>query len=61
MQKSIMMTVVINQKNAKETSEKLKRNIRKKTEKGNLKKHFGKLKRDIDPLEYQLEMRKNED
>lgn len=56
-----MMTVVINQKNAKETSEKLKRNIRTKTEKGNLKKHFGKLKRDIDPLEYQLEMRKNED
>ena len=31
------------------------------TAKGNLSKHFGKLKRNIDGLEFQLEIRKNED
>ena len=33
----------------------------KSNSEGNLSKHFGKLKRNIDGLEYQLEIRKNED
>lgn len=56
------MTVLIDKNNAKKIadilSEKLKRQKKKK---GNLAKHFGKLKRNIDGLAYQTAMRENED
>lgn len=46
------------QKVAEMLSEKLKN--RKKKD-GNLAKHFGKLKRNIDGLKYQIAIRENED
>lgn len=56
-----MMTVVIDKKNAKKASKILTEKFRKDKKKGNLEKHFGQLKRDIDGLEYQTAMRENED
>ena len=35
--------------------------LNKDSKKGNIAKHFGKLKRNIDGLTYQTEQRKNED
>ncbi|MEO5912199.1 MAG: hypothetical protein ABIP95_15015 [Pelobium sp.] len=54
------MTIIIDKSNAKNTSKILKQKLNKKEKLGNLTKHFGKLKRNIDGLEYQMTARKNE-
>jgi hypothetical protein len=55
------MTIVINKSNFKNTSKILSEKLKKSEKKGNLSKHFGKLKRNIDGLEYQTSVRENED
>lgn len=54
------MTVVIDKSNSKKLSQILTDKLNKRGKKGNLSKHFGKLKRNIDGLKYQLQIRKNE-
>ena len=55
------MTVVIDKSNSKDTSKILKEKLKKSAKTGNLTKHFGKLKRNIDGLKYQISVRENED
>ncbi|WP_157499507.1 MULTISPECIES: hypothetical protein [Flavobacterium] len=56
------MVLIIKKKNTKkEIDSILEKKEKSASKKGNLSKHFGKLKRNIDGLEYQLETRKNED
>ncbi len=55
------MTVVIDKSNLKNTSKILSEKFKKSTKTGNLTKHFGKLKRNIDGIEYQISARENED
>jgi len=55
------MTVVINKSNSKNIEKILTSRIKKISKTGNLTSHFGKLKRNLDGLKYQLELRKNED
>ncbi|MCL6258686.1 hypothetical protein M3O96_06285 [Aquiflexum sp. TKW24L] len=55
------MTVVIDKNNLKQLSKILAEKLGKSKVPGNLSKHFGKLKRNLDGLEYQIEMRTNED
>lgn len=55
------MTIVIDKSNLKNTSKILNEKLKKTTKTGNLTKHFGKLKRNIDGLEYQSSIRENED
>ncbi|MBK0369334.1 hypothetical protein [Flavobacterium agrisoli] len=55
------MTVVIDQTNMKNTAKILSDKLKKSAKKGNLTKHFGKLKRNIDGLTYQISIRANED
>jgi len=55
------MTVVIDKSNLKNTSKILSEKLKKSSKTGNLTKHFGKLKRNIDGLEYQISSRENED
>ncbi len=55
------MTVKINKSNAKNISKILGRKLDKSGESGNLAKHFGALKRNIDGLEYQQAVRDHED
>ncbi|MDE1193412.1 MAG: hypothetical protein PW786_14895 [Arachidicoccus sp.] len=55
------MTVVIDKANAKNLSKILTEKLKKSSGKGNLSKHFGKLKRNIEGLNYQIQIRKNED
>jgi hypothetical protein len=55
------MTIKINKQKASKISEILAKKLQKKPEKGNLENHFGKLKRDLDGLTFQLEARKDED
>ena len=59
--KLVLMTIIINKSNFKNTSKILSDRLKKSTKKGNLSKHFGKLKRNIDGLEYQTSVRENED
>jgi hypothetical protein len=59
--KKIIMVLIIKKKESKKEIETLLEKREKSNSKGNLSKHFGKLKRNIDGLEYQLEIRKNED
>ena len=59
--KNRIMTIVINKSNLKNTSKILSEKLKKSEKKGNLSKHFGKLKRNIDGLEYQTSVRENED
>ena len=54
------MTVTIGKKNAKEVSKILSEKLRSPKKAGNIAKHFGKLKRNIDGLTYQQEVRENE-
>lgn len=55
------MVVVINKnKTAKEIKVILESKISKSNKEGNLAKHFGELKRNLDGLNYQIEIRKNE-
>ncbi|WP_185963947.1 hypothetical protein [Flavobacterium restrictum] len=55
------MVLIIKKKNAKKEIESFLEKKEKSVSKGNLSVHFGKLKRNLDGLEYQLEKRKNED
>lgn len=55
------MTVVINKSNSKNIQKFLVSRLEKSSKGGNLSKHYGKLKRNLDGLNYQLEIRKNED
>ncbi|WP_170039462.1 hypothetical protein [Polaribacter gangjinensis] len=55
------MTLVIDSSNPENISQLLKEKLKRKPKKGNISKHFGKLKRNIDGLNYQIEVRKNED
>jgi len=55
------MTLLIDKKDSQNLKKILLEKLNKTSRKGNLRKHFGKLKRDIDGLEYQLSIRKNED
>jgi hypothetical protein len=55
------MAVVIDKNNLKQLSKILAEKLGKGRKLGNLSKHFGKLKRNLDGLEYQIEIRKNED
>jgi hypothetical protein len=60
--KSFVKVLIIKKKNTKkEIDTLLEKKEKSDSKEGNLSKHFGKLKRDIDGLEYQLEIRKNED
>jgi hypothetical protein len=54
------MTLKLTKKNARNIAEILSSRLKKNRPVGNLSKHFGKLKRDIDGLEYQLSLRENE-
>lgn len=55
------MTLVIDKNNAKDTAKILSEKLKKIRKKGNLVNHFGKLKRNIDGLVYQNNVRENED
>ena len=55
------MVLIIKKKETKKEISLLLEKREKKISVGNLSKHFGKLKRNIDGVEYQLEIRKNED
>ena len=55
------MVLIIKKKSSKKEIDTLLEKKEKSTSNGNLFNHFGKLKRNIDGLEYQLEIRKNED
>ncbi len=55
------MTVIINKENPDKVADILAKKLNIKTPKGNLEKHFGKLKRKIDGLNYQILIRENED
>jgi hypothetical protein len=55
------MTLVIDKSNSKNVAKLLTDKLKKVQVKGNLAKHFGKLKRNIDGLHYQIQIRENED
>lgn len=55
------MTVLIDKSNSKNLSKILKEKLNKSNKKGNLARHFGKLKRNLDGLGYQISIRENED
>jgi hypothetical protein len=55
------MTIVIDGTDPKKVAKVIERKFREKKSKGNLAKHFGKLKRNIDGLKYQIAVRENED
>jgi hypothetical protein len=55
------MTLIIDKSNSKEVSEILSKKLKKGEKEGNLRNHFGKLKRNIDGMSYQITMREKED
>jgi hypothetical protein len=55
------MTIIIDKSNSMNADKILKEKLNKTAKSGNLKKHYGKLKRNLDGLEYQLATRENED
>ncbi len=55
------MTVLIDKSNVKDTPKILSEKFKKAVKIGNLSKHFGKMKRNIDGLTYQIIARENED
>jgi hypothetical protein len=55
------MTVLIDKTNVRNTSKILKEKLLKSPKTGNLAKHFGKLKRKIAGVAYQMSVRENED
>lgn len=55
------MTVKIDKKDSKNLKKILNEKLKKTPKKGNLSKHFGKIKRNLDGLEYQNSIRENED
>ncbi len=54
------MTLIIDSSNSNEIDKILTEKFKKTPVKGNLSKHFGKLKRNIDGLEYQKNIREVE-
>ena len=54
------MTIIIDKNNSKNTSSILKEKLNMTIKPGNLKKHYGELKRNLDGLTYQLANRENE-
>jgi len=54
------MTIIIGKNNSKDISKILEKKLESSKKEGNLAKHFGKLKRKIDGLTYQIELRENE-
>lgn len=54
------MNVVVDQSSSEELAKLLKDKLKKSPKKGNIVKHFGKLKRNIDGLKYQLAARSEE-
>ena len=54
------MTIVIDKFKPKKALKDLLPKINKNELNGNLSKHFGELKRNIDGLKYQIEVRSNE-
>jgi hypothetical protein len=54
------MTIIIGKNNSKDVSKILDKKLERSEKTGNLAKHFGKLKRKIDGLTYQSEVRENE-
>ncbi len=59
MHKFKKMTLIIDKNNSKNISKILNEKLGKRKKKGNIAKHFGKLKRKIDGLAYQQDVRKN--
>ena len=55
------MTLIIDKSNSKEVSKILSKKLKNGKREGNLKKHFGRLKRNIDGMSYQTTIRENED
>ena len=55
------MTITINKKNKDDLKKILKEKKDQIDQSGKLQKHFGKLKRKLDGLDYQTEIRENED
>jgi hypothetical protein len=51
------MSIVVDKSNIKNIEKILKKKLKLKTTKGNLSNHYGKLKRSLDGLEYQMEIR----
>jgi ribosome-interacting GTPase 1 len=54
------MTIKIGKNSGKEIVKILEEKLKRTGKSGNLEKHFGKLKRNLDGLDYQNEMRENE-
>jgi hypothetical protein len=54
------MTITVGKNSNKEIAKILEEKLKKTGKSGNLEKHFGKLKRNLDGLEYQSEIRENE-
>ncbi len=54
------MTIVIDSSNIKNVAKLLSDKLKRNSKKGNLTPHFGKLKRNLDGLKYQIEQRENE-
>ena len=57
----LIMTVDLKRISQSELQELLKKKLNKPKKAGNIDKHFGKLKRNIDGLKYQKSVRQNED
>ncbi len=53
------MTIIIDKNNVKNINSILIKKFKQEPKKGNLAKHFGKLKRNIDGLTFQLKIREN--
>ena len=58
--KQYLMTIKIGKNSGKEIVKILEEKLKRTGKSGNLEKHFGKLKRNLDGLDYQNEMRENE-
>jgi hypothetical protein len=54
------MTLIIDKNNVNDLPKLLASRLKRKSKKSSLSKHFGKLKRELDGLAYQLKMRENE-
>jgi len=61
LEKGSIMTLVIDKKKIKDTARLTVRKTIAKEKTSNLADHYGKLKRGLDGLRYQLTMRNNED
>jgi len=56
-----VMIIIVKKSNLKEVTSDLKKKFESKEHNNGLKKHFGKLKRNLDGLTYQHQIRSNED